>query len=66
MDIEKLIENTKNLAEAIIRLLSDSSHRKIMGEKARTVVEQKYSYKNIAKDYDSLFESLLSGKHVSD
>jgi len=50
----------KQLAMAMIQLLSDSENCKKMGQKGRAVVEQKYSYDNIAKDYISLFTTLLN------
>ncbi len=51
-------KDEQRLASAIIQLLSDSNNRKRMGQKGRAVVKKKYSYEKIAKQYESLFESL--------
>ncbi len=53
-------KDEKKLAMAIIQLLSDPERRKKMGQMGRAIVEQKYSYDNIAKDYISLFKTLLN------
>jgi len=53
-------KDEQRLASAIIQLLLDAKSRKRMGQKGRAVVEKKYSYEKIAKQYDSLFESLKS------
>jgi len=53
-------KDEQRLASAIIQLLSDAKSRKRMGQKGRKVVEKKYSYEKIAKQYDSLFELLKS------
>ncbi|MFQ6126640.1 MAG: glycosyltransferase family 4 protein [Candidatus Heimdallarchaeota archaeon] len=53
-------KDEQRLASAIIQLLSNTKSRNRMGQKGRAIVETKYSYAKIAKQYEIVFESLIS------
>ena len=59
-DGEEIIiaDEPKDFAEAVIRLLTDPSLRKQIGEKGRTRVEQDYDWRSIGKELLTVYESL--------
>ena len=59
-DGEEIIiaDEPKDFAEAVIRLLTDPSLRKQIGEKGRARVEQDYDWRSIGKELLTVYESL--------
>jgi len=53
-------ENDVRLAKAISRIMQNRTFAEILGKKARETIESRFSIEAIAKDYLSLYSSLLS------
>jgi len=54
----------EQMAKRIIELLCDPQRARLMGEKGRLVVEQKFSSRALFKNTESLYDKLLAGKRV--
>lgn len=52
-------DNSSALAEAIIKLLKDPDLRKTMGENGRHLIEQEYTWRQVAQKMATVFENLL-------
>jgi glycosyltransferase involved in cell wall biosynthesis len=48
------------LCKAILQLLKDKKRRETIGEKGPKLVEQKYDIKKMAKEYEDIYQRLLS------
>jgi glycosyltransferase involved in cell wall biosynthesis len=49
----------EKLAEAIIKILTEEEMQKIMGERGRKLVEEKYTWKGVAFSMEKLYNSVL-------
>jgi len=58
-------ENVKGLGDALCSLLSDPDARKQMGERGRTMVEAKYTWRRFAEHYDEIYSDCLAGAPLS-
>lgn len=52
-------KNSNALVEAIIKILKNSKLAKQMGENGRKLVEQRYNWKNVAKEVEKVYRSVL-------
>lgn len=60
-------DGAEAFASGVVELLSDAELRRRLGEAARTLVMQEYSWEKIGKEFTALYESLLAkrGRAVS-
>ena len=55
----------KSIKNSLIQALKTSpSERKVMGERGRRLMEERYSVEAVAKDMKSLYEWILTGKNI--
>lgn len=52
-------KNTEKLAEAIIMILKDKKLQEMMGKRGRKLVEEKYTWKGVARSMEKLYKSIL-------
>jgi glycosyltransferase involved in cell wall biosynthesis len=52
-------KDSKSLAEAILRLLSDKALRTKLGQRARSIAVEKYSWRTVGEAHTSLFQRLI-------
>ena len=60
-----IADEPETFAEAVTRLLTDSSLRQKIGENGRTRVEQNYDWRNIAKKLLTVYESVTSNPKLT-
>ena len=60
-----IADEPETFAEAVTRLLTDSSLRQKIGENGRTRVEQDYDWRNIAKKLLTVYESVISNPKLT-
>lgn len=51
--------NAAQLADALEQILADKAHRRIMGEKGRVKVEQNYTWAQIGKQLEIIYQQVL-------
>ena len=56
--------SAKSLAQALTGLVDNQSKRQEMGVEASKVVEERYSFNRMLQTYDSLYQTLVSGRTV--
>lgn len=53
-------KNHLKLAEALIEILKDKEGQKVMGEKGRKLIEEKYTWKRVASSMEKLYRDIIS------
>jgi glycosyltransferase involved in cell wall biosynthesis len=56
-----LRDDPESFAEAVIALLRDGARRKQLGENARALVEQEYSWDSIGKRFCEVYDKVIAG-----
>jgi len=55
-----IADNPPQFSQGIIELFKDDSLRQRLGKKARTLVEKRYSWKEIAKDFEDICATVIA------